>query len=893
MDKIPLGTVTFVFTDIVGSTRLWERFPVEMAAAVRRHDELLRRIFEEHAGYVFKTVGDSFCVAFEVPRNAVLAAVAVQLALALEDWGGIGEITVRTAIHAGPVESRAGDYFGGTVNRVARIESAAHGRQILTSQIVGDLLVDDPLSGITFKPLGEHRLRSLERSESLLQVVADGLPVDFPPPRSLEVMPNNLPLQTTSFVGREVEMEEVTSLILNKTRLLTLVGTGGTGKTRLSLEVGARVIQNFPDGVWQVELAPITEPSQLLETVAAAVGAREEPGVPPLETLQKYLRAKKMLLILDNCEHLSAAVATLVRELLRTSAELRVLATSRHLMGITGESSFSVPPLGIFDVRREAYTGADFVQRLTQYDSVKLFIERAVSVRPDFAVNNQNAPAVAEICSRLDGIPLAIELAAARVRLLSVSQIAARLNDRFRLLKGGGNDRLPHQQTLKALIDWSYDLLSEPERQVFRRLGVFVGGRTLESIEAVCMEEDTEEFELLDLLQQLIEKSLLSVELEASGIRRYTLIESVWQYSRDKLLESGEDELLRNRHLDYFLKFAEELKPAFEGPDQVKMIDRFSEEIFNFHSAIRWSLKSNQIEKGMRIMAALERPLEVRGFLTEAQEFYSQIYAQSADKPPLLRAAFLQAAARVVWTVDLYDKARKLYAEAVPLFYEGGDELSATFCEVIVGFLDRGDRDLDEAERRFSFGLEYARKHNDERLLALAYTGLGSVAMDRGDFAEARRLKEESLVIYRRLGDLWVMGLILWGLAKVAISQRDMVRADQALCEWTGICIALGNKWSLPYILETFGESALAAGDLSRAATLLGGAQSLRNSIGIQFSPVERKEHEESMAKLRELCDEETLKKSWQHGSEMSADDLMKMARRTVCAPVTLQEKAA
>jgi len=328
MENIPLGTVTFVFTDIVGSTHLWEKLPVEMARAVRKHDALLHRLFTEQGGYVFKTVGDSFCVAFDAPRRAVLAAVEVQRALAAEDWEMSETIMVRSAIHAGPVEEREGDYFGGTVNRVARIESAAHGRQILASQIVADLLVDDPLPGITFKPLGDHRLRSLERPETLLQIVADGLALDFPPPRSMEVLPNNLPQQTTSFVGREKEMEEVTSLILHKRRLLTLVGTGGTGKTRLSMEVGARVIQNFPDGVWLAELAPITETSQLLQTIAEAVGAREEPGVPLLETLQKYLRSKKMLLIIDNCEHLNAAVASLVRELLRTSSELRILATS-------------------------------------------------------------------------------------------------------------------------------------------------------------------------------------------------------------------------------------------------------------------------------------------------------------------------------------------------------------------------------------------------------------------------------------------------------------------------------------------------------------------------------------------------------------------------------------
>ncbi len=453
MPDAPQGTVTFLFTDIVGSTRLWEKFPDRMGAALARHDGIVRSAAEARGGHVFKTVGDAFCVAFDTPMDALAAAIEAQRGLAAENWGATGPLTVRMGLHTGAAEFRNGDYFGGTLNRASRIESAAHGGQILLSQITYELLEDEKPEGIVFKSLGSHRLRNLDRPEHLYQASATGLEENFPTPRSMEVLPNNLPVQTTSFVGREKEIEESLRR-LEKTRLLTLMGTGGTGKTRLALEIGARVINEFRDGVWLVELAPITDPDRVVETVASAVGAREEPGQPLRETLVKFLRAKNVLLILDNCEHLLNAASSLAAEFLRACPQLKIIAASRHSLGIAGETTFPVPPLGIFDVRTHKLTGPDIAAQLSQYEAVKLFIDRATAVRPDFLVTNANAPALAEICSRLDGIPLAIELAAARARVLDVQQIAERLGDRFRLLRS--NDRgghLPHQQTLQTLID--------------------------------------------------------------------------------------------------------------------------------------------------------------------------------------------------------------------------------------------------------------------------------------------------------------------------------------------------------------------------------------------------------------------------------------------------------
>ena len=868
MTEPPTGTINFLFTDIVGSTRLWEKFPNQMGSALARHDTIVRSAAESNNGHVFKTVGDAFCVAFQTPRDAVQAAIEAQRGLAAENWGELGLLTARMGIHTGAAEYRAGDYFGGTLNRASRIEAAAHGGQILLSQISHELLEDDQLEGITFKSLGSHRLRNLHRPEHLFQAFAPGIENAFPPPRSMEVLPNNLPVQTTSFVGRVREIEEVQQR-LEKTHLLTLMGTGGTGKTRLALEVGARLINEFRDGVWLVELAIVTDPDRVVETVAQAVGVREEPERALRETLVNFLRGKNVLLILDNCEHLLAAVSSLATELLRACPRLKIIAASRHSLGISGETTFPVPPLGMFDVRLHELTGPNIADQVSQYEAVKLFIERAIAVRPDFAVTNTNAPALAQICSRLDGIPLAIELAAARVGVLDLEQIAARLGDRFRLLRSnerGGH--LPHQQTLQALIDWSFDLLSEPERILFRRLGVFVGGRTLEALETVCAGDGLEEFEILDLVQQLVDKSLVTVEREAGGTPRYTIIESVWQYAREKLESSGEADILRDRHLDYFLRFAEKAGPHLEGPQQKDWLDRGQSERFNFRNAFEWSVLSNKPEAGYRIFSATYRLIEIRGSLKEAREVLTELMALPDDQiSPQHRAEFFLAAGRIAWAADHYEESRGFHHQAQELFQQLGDEEKVGLCEMLAGFLARGDGRTDSAEQHFQRGLEVATRVNKTPYLkAGCLSGLGSIALDRGDPAAARKLKEDSLIIYEKMGDQWIIGLILWGIVQVCIVQKDYERAKSALEEWARITLDLGNRWILPYILECHASLAVADGRPEHAARVFGAAEVAREHFGTQFSASEQALHETSIAGLREILPEKELQVAWEAG---------------------------
>jgi len=879
MQEAPQGTVTFLFTDIVGSTRLWERFPNAMGSALARHDELVREAAESYGGHVFKTVGDAFCVAFKTPGRALLAAIHAQRGLAAEPWGETGPLTSRMGIHTGTAEYRDSDYFGGTLNRASRIEAAGHGGQILLSQISYQLLEDERLEDVAFKSLGRHRLRNLDRPEHLYQAVVRGLTESFPHPRSMEVLPNNLPAQTTSFVGREREMAEI-KRSLEKTRLLTLTGTGGTGKTRLSLETGAQLINEFRDGVWLIELAPITEPDRIVEAVATAVGARGEPERPERETLLNFLRSKNVLLILDNCEHILAAAAALAANLLRVCPHLKILATSRHNLAIAGEVTYPVPPLAMFDVRLEELTGPDIAERLSHYEAVKLFIERAVSVRPDFAVTNANAPALAEICSRLDGIPLAIELAAARIRVLDLDQIAERLDNRFRLLRGGsGSSGLPHQQTLQALIDWSHDLLSEQERILFRRLGAFVGGRSLEALEAVCAGDGIDEFDILDLLQQLVDKSLITVERESGGSSRHTMIESVWHYAREKLESSGEADTLRDRHLDYFLRFAETAAPHLEGPKQKEWLDRCQREIFNFRFAFEWAIRSRKTEAGYRLVKALYRVVEIRSNLEETSKNIQQLLALPDEGvPDLVKANFRLAAGRLAWAADRYSEAREFYAEAQRLYDAIGDEDHSAIAGAFQGFLDRADGLIEPAEQRFQQAIAIGNKLDRPYLRAIGLSGLGSVAMDRGDLTKARELKEQSLAIYERQQDYWVIGFILWGITIVAIAQKDHARSRSCLSKWAFIARELGNRWVLSYILDCHGRIALDTDEPKRAARFFGAGEAVRKHFAGQFTPSEQAEHDTCLARLRQALPEKELNESWESGRLASPWDVIEEA---------------
>jgi predicted ATPase/class 3 adenylate cyclase len=593
---LPSGTVTFLFSDAEGSTLRWERDRAGMETAIRRHDDLMRAAIAEHRGHVFKTIGDAFCAVFARPDDAIAAALDAQRALLAEDFSTVDGLPVRMAVHTGTAEEREGDYFGPTVNRVARLLAIGNGGQILVSGVTTDLVQGSLPAQASLQDLGAHRLRDLTYPEQVYQLVARGLRVEFPALRSLEVLPNNLPLQLTSFVGRDGEVAEIESL-RKKHRVVTIVGSGGVGKTRTSLQVGANVLDGSGDGVWFIELAPLADGSIIPTAIASAMGIALSAGAA-IDALVAALKAKNILLILDNCEHLVEPTARVVDALVRGCPKLAVLASSRQGLGIAGEATYRMPSLGLPDPGVVASSSPIDLKR---FGAIALFVERAETADQHFLLTNDNAAAVADICRRLDGIAFAIELAAARVRMLSPQQLQRRLDERFRILTGGSRTALPRQQTLRALIDWSYELLDARERALFRRVGVFVDGFSLEAAGAVCTDASFDELELFDVLASLVDKSLVVAELDGASTR-YRLLESTRAYALERLTEAGEESRLFERHLAYYHELILRAYVAHQAMANGEPYDSVRTELENVRAAMGHALKSPNVELGAEIL---------------------------------------------------------------------------------------------------------------------------------------------------------------------------------------------------------------------------------------------------------------------------------------------------
>jgi predicted ATPase/class 3 adenylate cyclase len=834
MANLPTGTITFLFSDIEGSTRKWEQHPEAMRLALASHDRMLREAFQANGGYVFKTIGDAFCVAFDTAQQAVVAALHAQRALRAETWDGIGELKVRMTLHTGAAEHRDGDYFGQSLNRIARILSSAHGGQVLLSLPTQELVRDLLPAGVQLRALGEHRLRDLARPEHLFQLVTADLPSQFPALRSLESVPNNLPEQLNTFIGRERELAEVKRL-LGSTRLLTLTGTGGTGKTRLSLQVAAELLEQFHDGVWFVEFATIDEGALVLETVAAALDLRQEAERSLTTTLTSFLRGKQLLLIFDNCEHVVAACARLAETLLRSCPQLRILSSSREPLSIAGETAWPLPPLSLPDHWRDLTAGADALDRLSEYEAVRLFIDRATVARPAFKPTNENIATIAQICWRLDGIALAIELAAARIRVLTLQQIIERLDDRFHLLTTGSRNAVPRQQTLRSLIDWSYDLLSDSERTLFRRLSVFARGRTLEAIEAVCACNKLESWEIVDLLTQLVDKSLVYVEKTPEQGARYFMLESIWDYATEKLTESGEGETFRVRHLEYFLEQAEKIVPLLRGPQQKDWLERVEFEEINVRFALETSLEvPGQVVKGLRLATAAQRFVEVRGLFKQAREHFAKLLAhEDVAAHDAIRARALAAAGRLAWVADDMPATFALHTEALEVFQELGDTRGVAQALADLGYYAFDAADLPRAQELLDKAAALAGPLSDSRLTAHVQHIRGVLAAAAGDFSQALALDEESLALYRQLGDTWQSIIVAWsvGVNAAVLSRFEIARAHLIECLQVGL--DLGNRWGVSYPLEALATLAVAERQYERAARLFGAGEAQRTRSGL------------------------------------------------------------
>ncbi|MBC8138265.1 MAG: tetratricopeptide repeat protein, partial [Fibrella sp.] len=704
---------------------------------------------------------------------AALAAFAAQQALNDEPWGLPAPFWVRMALHTGTAEVRDDDYFGQPLNRVARLISVGYGGQILLSQATQGLTGDALPPGTTLRELGSHRLKDLARPESIYQLCHPSLPADFPPLRTLDnpALPNNLPEQVTSFIGREKEAGEVKAL-LEKSRLLTLVGSGGCGKTRLSLQVAAEALEEYPDGVWFVDLAALSDPSLVPQVVARIVGVREEVGRTLIQTVTNHLKPRRILLILDNCEHLLDACAHLATTLLRNCPQVTMLASSREGMGIAGEQTYRIPSLSLPEAGEES---AQTPESLARYESVRLFVDRAASVQSTFAVTNASAPTVAKICMRLDGIPLAIELAAVRVRSLSAEEINDRLDNRFRLLTGGSRTALPRQQTLRSLIDWSYDLLNAAEKRFFARLSVFAGGWTLAAAEQVCCDAPDEpeplieEWGVLDLLTSLADKSLVFAEPQGEGNTRYRLLETVRQYARDRLAEGKEQDAVRGRHQEYFLALAEEAEPKLHAAEQAVWLRRLEKEHDNLRLALEWSdpggagdVAGAKIQV-LRLAVALGRFWLSRGFYKEGRDRLRDALADVVALPPehsltdatkATRAKAQRAEGMIAEAQGDYAAARALYENSLTSCREAGDRFGiASALNSLGGIAAQFQSDYREARALQEESLSIFRELGAKQQAASCLNNLGMYAVIRGDYAAAQQLHEESLSVARELGD--------------------------------------------------------------------------------------------------------------------------------------------
>jgi predicted ATPase/class 3 adenylate cyclase len=912
MTDLPSGTVTFLFTDIEGSTRLLQQLGEKYAILLADHERLLREVCETNHGRVVDIHGDSFFVAFSRALDAIHAVVQSQHALTDHSWPDGVTVRVRMGLHTGEPQINALGYMGIDVHRAARISAVAYGGQVVLSQTTHDLVQSELPEGVTFRDLGEHRLKDLRQPKHLYQLVIAGLPFDFLPLKSLNVSTNNLPIQLTSFIGRKKEIAEVRQAI-SEYRLVTLTGPGGSGKTRLALQVASEMIEHFHDGVFFVALAPIMDPKLVASTIAQSLGIPEVAGRSIADSLKDYLQSKSLLLLLDNFEQVIPA-APLVAELLVACGGLKTLVTSREGLRVSGEHEYFVPPLPLPNL-----TQLPSVESLSQYAAVELFLQRARSVKPDFRITPDTAPAVAEICYRLDGLPLAIELAAARIKLLPPRAMLARLENRLEFLTGGARELPARQQTLRNAIAWSYDLLNEDEQKLFRRLSVFVGGCTLDAVETVV--DDRQAYlSLLDQFGSLLDKSLLREVEGMSDEPRFVMLELLREFGMEQLKASGEQETTQQRHANFFLALAEQAEAKLESVDQLEWINRMEQEHDNLRAALEWSKTAKGAgELCLRLAGTLGLFWEARGYFSEGRERISAVLSiEAAQGRTAARAKLLARAAELAYRQSDYAATVELAEESLAIYREVGDKqgiatvliklgnaaTEAGDYETASGFLEEaltiwqeledkhgtaralislgwaalrpGDYQL--ANARLESALAISRELEDTRSIGFELSGLGEVALRRGDYARATKLLEESLELRRQLGSKWGVGVSLGTLGWVAIREGDWKRALARLGESLEVRQEIGDKGGSAWCIERLAEVALAQGNPEKAIRLLSAAGALRISIGSVIDPADQPEYQNRRAALRAELGQERFAALWEEGRALTLEQAITYA---------------
>jgi predicted ATPase/class 3 adenylate cyclase len=897
---LPTGTVTFLFTDIEGSTQLWEKYPEAMQAALAKHDAILKEAIDSNHGQIIKTTGDGVHAVFEKAIHAIGATVGAQHHL--NSLISNPPIRVRMGVHTGEAELRAGDYYGQTLNRAARIMAAAHGGQILLSEVSAQLLREQAPPEISLLDLGEHHLKGLLRPEHIFQINAPGLEHNFPPLHSLPTRLNNLPPQLTSFIGRENESAELKGW-LDSARLVTLTGSGGTGKTRLSQEVGAQLLTNFQHGVWLVELAPLSDEAQIIPALAQVFGLQELPFNPLRNLVFDYLRDKKLLLILDNCEHLIAACARLADDLLHQCAGLKILASSREALGIAGEVAYRTPSLG-------------------DSESMRLFIDRARAANSRFALTDSNTSAVAQICHRLDGIPLAIELAAARTKLLAAEQIATRLDDMFRLLVGGSRTALPRQQTLRALIDWSYDLLSDEEKRLLQFASVFVGGWTLEALEFVADEPNT-----LELLEQLVNKSLVVTE-EHAGQMRYFLLETIRQYGREKLFQARQASAARDRHFVYFDKLSDGLWNVYRIRSEVE-VERHKAiriEMDNLRAALEWGLQNN-IEIILNLAANIAMSLSISGGQLEGIAMLKLALEKFRTLPPsendvrrkrdelLMRACFslgtitvgsgdivlsrsaLQEAIRIArllgdkfmlgYSLEMYANSSNFIKaedslpaaqEGLEIFTELNDSAGLAMAYSNLSRWAAINGNFEESQKYLALLQEISRDIPVSFQSGILFLGLASSARFQGKFETAKKHFEAGLKMFERVGHKGFMTVMITEIAHTKRAMGNFAEAKQTYRETIKIFQDMGNRPSVAHQLECFAMIAIVEEEPQRAAKLFGAADAIREATGHKPTDEEQAEEAQFITRLHTMLSVAEFNALWAEGKSMTMEQAVQLA---------------
>jgi len=832
MPTLPTGTLTFLFTDIEGSTRLLEALGDALAPVLERHHALLREAIAVGEGTEVSTEGDAFFAVFPSAPKAVAAAASAQRALAAEPWPNGAAVKVRMGLHTGEGTLGGDNYVGLDVHRAARVAAAGHGGQVILSGATQALTAGGLPPGVSLVDLGQHRLKDLSRPEHLWQLAIDGLPANFPAPRTLDATPNNLPLQLTSFLGRRREVSDVLGL-LSEHRLVTLTGPGGTGKTRLALQAAAEASDRYPDGVYFVGLEPITHPDLLLPTMAQAMGLMD-PGAASVDRLAEYFGERAFLVVLDNFEQVDAA-APLVGELLARAPRLSVLATSRSPLRVYGEREYPVPPLGLPDPRH-----LPELEQFTQFESVALFIERAMAVRPDFRVDNANAPAVAEICVRLDGLPLAIELAAARVRVLGPQAILDRLSDRLGLLSGGARDLPERQQTLRGAIAWSHDLLEDADKRAFARMSVFAGGATLEHIEDVCFEHADRHL-ALDVVSSLVDKSLLREETPPGGEPRFRMLETIRQFAAEQLTAFGDAEAYRQRHAASVLALVERCATEVMGAESRTWLDRYELERDNIRAAIGWALEGSRTETGLRLLTACWRYWQMRGYLVEARGMAERVLTLPDTRDfPAAREAALEAAGGIAyWQGDLA-AARVWYQEALDLARARSDDRAVANALYNLSFTYSWDADAQrDALRLAEESLEVNRRLGDDAGIGRALWARASGAYFFGDRVTSERDSADALVIFRRIGDRFMVAWTQFMLGLVAL-RSDSARGREALLEALDIFRQTDDVSGYALVFDALAAYAHLQGDSVRAMRLAGFAAATERLAGTGLGALNR-----------------------------------------------------